>query len=106
METPFFTIDTRLQALSEKVLNTVKESFARIENITEYNQQKVLSAFKHHKVSESHFAATTGYGYGDRGQPVGQLGGGCAGGAPMAAGTDPDHADPARARQPECVHPF
>lgn len=70
METPFFTIDTRLQALSEKVLNTVKESFARIENITEYNQQKVLSAFKHHKVSESHFAATTGYGYGDRGRDV------------------------------------
>lgn len=36
--------------------------------MTEYNQQKVLAAFIESGVSESHFTATTGYGYGDRGR--------------------------------------
>ncbi|MDR0531500.1 MAG: methionine gamma-lyase family protein [Oscillospiraceae bacterium] len=39
-----------------------------MEATTEYNQQKVLAAFIRHKVSESHFAGSTGYGYGDRGR--------------------------------------
>lgn len=46
------------------------EAFARIEENAMYNQQKVLAAFIHNKVSESHFTATTGYGYGDRGRDV------------------------------------
>lgn len=49
--------------------NTV-EPFKKIDEITEYNQLKVLSAFIKNGVSESHFAATTGYGYGDRGRDV------------------------------------
>lgn len=66
----FFEVDARLQALSDKALANVQDMFANIEAVTEYNQQKVLSAFIRHKVSESHFAATTGYGYGDRGRDV------------------------------------
>ena len=42
--------------------------FKKIENISEQNQQKVLKAFIDSGVSESHFAFTTGYGYGDRGR--------------------------------------
>ncbi len=38
--------------------------------VTEYNQQKVLKAFIDCGVSESHFTASTGYGYGDRGREV------------------------------------
>ncbi len=64
----FFDIDPRLQALSERALEKARASFADIEAVTEYNQQKVLSAFIRHKVSESHFTPTTGYGYGDRGR--------------------------------------
>ncbi len=64
----FFKIDERLQTASEKALLNAKASFERIDDITEYNQQKVLSAFIKNGVAESHFAASTGYGYNDRGR--------------------------------------
>ncbi len=68
MNTPFFHIDPALQTLSDRALQRARETFQRIDETTEYNQQKVLSAFIKHRVSESHFAPTTGYGYGDRGR--------------------------------------
>ena len=68
METPFFSVDKRLLALSDKALERAAGAMAHIEAVTEYNQQKVLSAFIEGQVSESHFVATTGYGYGDRGR--------------------------------------
>ena len=68
MNTPFFDIDPRLQTLSRRAMNKLKTVFEDIDNNTEYNQQKVLSGFIHHRISESHFAPTTGYGYGDRGR--------------------------------------
>ena len=40
----------------------------RTDEITEYNQQKMLKAFQKARVSESCFTASTGYGYGDRGR--------------------------------------
>ncbi len=64
----FFEFDEKLMRLAEKAEKAVAEQFAEIDKITEYNQQKVLSAFIRHGVSESHFTATTGYGYGDRGR--------------------------------------
>ncbi len=70
MKTPFFTIDPRLEAVSERAMARAAEAFARIEENAMYNQQKVLAAFIHNKVSESHFTPTTGYGYGDRGRDV------------------------------------
>lgn len=70
MQTPFFKFDPRLSALSDKVLTELQPQFARIDEITDYNQQKVLSAFIERRVSEAHFVATTGYGYGDRGREV------------------------------------
>lgn len=68
MNTPFFTVDKRLEALSRQAMDEVAKSFAAIDEVTEYNQQKVLRAFIDHHVSETHFAPTTGYGYGDRGR--------------------------------------
>lgn len=44
------------------------ERFKEIEGICEYNQYRVLSAFRRHRVSETHFAGTTGYGYDDIGR--------------------------------------
>ena len=56
--------------LDKKVMDSLKEQFAKIESITEYNQLKVLSAFIKNGVSESSFAASTGYGYDDRGREI------------------------------------
>jgi len=68
MNTPFFDIDQRLQAAADKATEFAAGDFARIEEITEYNQLRVLSAFIKNGVSESHFQASTGYGYNDRGR--------------------------------------
>lgn len=68
MNTPFFTVDKRLDAVSQKAMEDIAPSFAAIEETTEFNQQKVLRAFIDHRVSDTLFAATTGYGYGDRGR--------------------------------------
>lgn len=68
MDTTFFSVDSRLASLSDEAERRAKNAFSRIEEIAEYNQQKVLSAFIRHNVSESHFVPTTGYGYGDRGR--------------------------------------
>ena len=64
----FFKIDDRLQKLDAAVLQQCSKPFAEIEKTTEYCQLKVLNAFIENGVSESHFAATTGYGYDDRGR--------------------------------------
>ncbi len=66
----FFDFPERLKKLDEIALQKTKEQFEYITNITSYNQQKVLHSFIKNGVSESHFAASTGYGYGDRGREV------------------------------------
>lgn len=48
--------------------NDLRERFAIIDSIAEYNQLKVLTAMQKNKVSDIHFAATTGYGYNDLGR--------------------------------------
>ena len=52
----------------ESVLETLKERFEKIDRIAEYNQLKVLNAFRKNRVSAEHFAATSGYGYNDAGR--------------------------------------
>ncbi len=69
-ETKFFNIDERLLKLDAKALERSKKEFERIDNITEFNQLKVLKAFIDNGVSESSFAGSTGYGYDDRGREV------------------------------------
>ena len=64
----FFNFDSRLQALDKKATGLCGDAFAKIEEISEYNQQKVLSAFIDCGVSEMHLGLTTGYGYGDAGR--------------------------------------
>lgn len=66
----FFNIDKRLEALDKKALEKTAEQFSRIDDITEYNQLKVLSAFIKNGVSEASFAGSTGYGYDDRGREI------------------------------------
>lgn len=54
--------------LGEKTLEHLKDRFAAIDQIAEYNQAKVLAAFQKNRVSAACFAATTGYGYDDLGR--------------------------------------
>ena len=42
--------------------------FKRVEEIAFFNQKKVMDAFRKFRVSESYFAASSGYGYNDRGR--------------------------------------
>lgn len=63
-----FEISDKVLNASEKAMQKAVNSFADIDKITEQNQIKVLSAFTEFGISESHFAGTTGYGYGDRGR--------------------------------------
>ena len=66
----FFNFTEQMKEISEKALLKCNEKFAEIDKITEFNQQRVLKAFIDNGVSESHFAGSTGYGYGDRGREV------------------------------------
>ena len=68
MNSKFFEVDSRLAVISDEAEAAAEAAFAEIERITEFNQQKVLSAYIRHQVSETHFLPTTGYGYGDRGR--------------------------------------
>ncbi|MBQ7044098.1 MAG: methionine gamma-lyase family protein [Clostridia bacterium] len=70
MEQSFFKIDEKVQTAAKKALEKIRPQFDITDEITEYNQQKVLSAFINNHVSESMFAESTGYGYGDRGREV------------------------------------
>ena len=68
MNHPFFKLDSRLIRLGEEAMEKARTAFAGIEEIQEYNQQKMLAAFIQNGVSESHFVGSTGYGYDDRGR--------------------------------------
>ena len=63
-------INNKVKEIITKAENELKEQFAIIDDIWEYNSDKVLSAFQKHQVSEIHFNETTGYGYGDLGREV------------------------------------
>lgn len=65
-----FDFDKRIIELSEKASEKAKAQFVKIDEITEYNQQKMLKAFINGGVSESCFTESTGYGYGDRGREI------------------------------------
>ena len=66
----FFKVDDVIAKASEKAMITAAASFAKIDKIRAYNQEKVLAAFVKNSVTESHFTESTGYGYGDRGRDV------------------------------------
>ncbi len=50
--------------------NRVSEIFKDIEKREQYNQYKVIKAMQKNKLSDIHFAASTGYGYNDLGRDV------------------------------------
>ena len=52
----------------KKIETSLKERFEAIDARAEYNQMTVLQAMQENRVSDIHFAATTGYGYNDLGR--------------------------------------
>lgn len=65
---PGFRIDQKVLSASEKAMEILEPVIRNIDETTDFNQQKMLYAFAKAGVSESHFVASTGYGYGDRGR--------------------------------------
>lgn len=61
-------ISERVRALAAEAQASLRRQFDRIDAIAEENTQKVLAAFQKHRVAESYFAGTTGYGYDDIGR--------------------------------------
>lgn len=55
-------------ALINKAEKDMAETFRCYEEIAYFNQAKVLKAFQEHKVRDSHFLMSTGYGYNDMGR--------------------------------------
>lgn len=63
-------IDREVLEYGNRILDNLRERFDEYDKIAEYNQLKVLKAFKECRVSENCFYETTGYGYNDRGREV------------------------------------
>lgn len=61
-------VDEKVLKFCNEVEDRLKERFATIDNVAEYNQMKVIKAMQDNRVSDVHFAATTGYGYNDMGR--------------------------------------
>lgn len=60
------TVEQLIANNEEKLI----KNFKIADEISEYNQEKVLKAFNKHSIALRHFNATTGYGYGDEGRFV------------------------------------
>lgn len=65
----------KMKITKEKILELVPQIekelqaiFAKRGEISEFNQRKVLQAYREHRVSEFHFQGSTGYGYNDVGR--------------------------------------
>ncbi|MBQ8295618.1 MAG: methionine gamma-lyase family protein [Clostridia bacterium] len=60
------TVENLIKQSEEQLI----KQFALADEISEYNQEKVLRAFNKHSIALRHFNPTTGYGYGDEGRFV------------------------------------
>ncbi len=61
-------IDPKVCAYGEKIWDSLKDRWAEIDALSEYNQMKVIKAMQKNKVSEACLLGTTGYGYNDLGR--------------------------------------
>ena len=61
-------INNQIKELIKETEIEVSEELKKIDEICEYNSEKVLNAFQDNELSEVHFNETTGYGYDDIGR--------------------------------------
>ena len=60
--------DLSVNSLIKKCEDSLSALFENAEEISLYNQEKVLNAFRKNRIALRHFNGTTGYGYGDDGR--------------------------------------
>lgn len=58
-------MDKKLKQIKNEALELCAPVFHEMEEISLYNTQKVLEAFRKHHLSAYHFAPSYGYGYDD-----------------------------------------
>ncbi len=61
-------IDNKTYDFCNEIWDDLADKFKKIDGVSEYNQLKVLSAMRKHKVSDAHLTGSTGYGYTDIGR--------------------------------------
>lgn len=61
-------IPARVSALVERAERDCRDAFRRVDEIERANTRRAIRGFQENRVSERHFAPTTGYGYGDIGR--------------------------------------
>ncbi len=63
-------ITEKIAAVAAEADKELTDTYNKIDRIALLNSAKVMKAFKNNRVAESHFAASTGYGYDDIGRSV------------------------------------
>lgn len=63
-----FNIKEEVFKIINEAEEELKDKFKEIDDISEYNQYKVIRALQKNRVSEMHLNGTTGYGYNDTGR--------------------------------------
>ena len=63
-------ISDKIRKLAAQAEHDMRDIFADIDEISRFNTEHVLDCFRECEVSESLFAPSTGYGYGDRGRDM------------------------------------
>ncbi len=66
----YLNLSDKTFALGNNAEGDISPYLKSIDEIAQINTAKVLSAFRNHKVSDTMFAGTTGYGYDDKGREV------------------------------------
>ncbi len=61
-------ISSQVLEFGTAIEEELKERFDKLDETAEFNQMKVIKAMQDARVSDIHFAATTGYGYNDLGR--------------------------------------
>ncbi|MCI2061476.1 MAG: methionine gamma-lyase family protein [Eubacteriaceae bacterium] len=61
-------IDPKVMEIIDQAEKAAEPVFADLDDITAFNQYKVLNAFQKNSISDMHFTWTTGYGYDDPGR--------------------------------------
>ncbi|GGH41333.1 hypothetical protein GCM10008014_00750 [Paenibacillus silvae] len=62
--------DSNIVELQHQVERQIEGQLQQVDRIVDHNQWKVIDAFQRRKVSDFHFAGSTGYAYNDRGREV------------------------------------
>ena len=63
-------ISEKIRTLAKECDSELKEVFARFDEVSVYNTEKVLGVFSELGLAERHFAPTNGYGYNDDGRDL------------------------------------